>query len=350
MMAIRSKSEELREVILQLILTGRYLPGARLPSEADLGEAYRVSRTTVRVALAGLVRDGHLRTRRGARPVVVAVDRPATPAAVRASLVFLLIRERLTNDVMRHIVGAVAERMPQGFGLRIHYDDRPGQLRHGIGPEDLVVVDDALAPLGLPAFPDPARVVRLNRPGGDGGYLSTDNRNGGEQVAGHLLGLGHQSIGILHYGTREKDFSRRLTGCRDRLLQAGATLEEVALNLLDDTEITVEQSVEPLFRRRPGLTAIICMMDLLALQVYTVLDKMGLRVPHDIPVVGFDNIEAAGWVDPPLTSVSHPAEDMARELVRSLAQGAPAPRALLRPTLIVRGSTAPARTRAMEPP
>jgi DNA-binding LacI/PurR family transcriptional regulator len=101
----------------------------------------------------------------------------------------------------------------------------------------------------------------------------------------------------------------------------------------------------------PWVTAIACYNDLTAIGALRMLRRAGRRVPEDISVVGFDDIAAASWVVPALTTISQPKAEMGRlaveYLARTLDEGSaePVPEVLRLPrTLVARESTGPAST------
>jgi DNA-binding transcriptional regulator YhcF (GntR family) len=337
---LHSKSEALCGLIRADIAAGTFVPGSRLPSEAELGRLHGVSRTTVRAALATLAGEGVISSSQGARPVVLTPARGAEPAGPAAALVAVLTRMRLNNGVIQRLLQAIAAQLPPGSALRTYYTDVPAAERIAIGPRDLVLIDSGFVRMGFPALAPPERTVVFNQQGSVGGFIASDNRAGGRMIGEHLVAHGHRMVGMLHFGSQEQDFARRLAACRDALRKGGAELEEVTLNLHSHTEFTVKQGLELLFRRRAGISAVICMTDRMAIEVYEILAEFGRRVPQDISVVGFDGIDTSAWVEPPLTTVRHAYEDMARLLARALAGQGPLPRSLVRPVFIPGASVA----------
>ena len=92
-------------------------------------------------------------------------------------------------------------------------------------------------------------------------------------------------------------------------------------------------------------TAVICSSDLMAIGALREATARGLRVPGDVSIVGFDGIEAAGWIDPPLTTVEQPILDIARTAVSTLrsligGQSGAMPDVQYRPKLRLGSSTA----------
>lgn len=344
---LHSKSQALHALLKADLAAGRYVLGARLPSEAELGRLYDVSRTTVRAALAQLTSDGLIASSQGARPVVLPPPQDqtaATAAAEGGGIVAVLGRGRLTNPVIQQLLAAIAAALPAGRQLHVHYTDVPAAERIAITGRDLVLIDDGFVRMGFPALAAPERTVVLNQQGSVGGFIATDNRAGGRMIGEHLVSRGHRTVGVLHFGTHEQDFARRLAACREALRKGGAVLEELALNLHVSTQFTVKQALELLFRRRAGITAVICMTDRMAIEVYEILAEFGKRIPEDYSVVGFDGMDTCAWVQPPLTTVRHAYEDMARLLVRALGDAQALPRSLVRPVLIAGGSVRDLRT------
>jgi DNA-binding LacI/PurR family transcriptional regulator len=99
-----------------------------------------------------------------------------------------------------------------------------------------------------------------------------------------------------------------------------------------------------------GITAIICASDPLALGAIRAVRRLGLSVPEDISVVGYDDSALMTCTDPPLTTIRQPIEAMGRAAVKLLSSQIDGTMAsgeslLFEPELVVRGSTAPLRVR-----
>jgi LacI family transcriptional regulator, galactose operon repressor len=234
-------------------------------------------------------------------------------------------------------------------------------LGSGLSAGLLVVsTDQPLEPLeqlhrdGLPTVLINTTAMRADLPS-----VEADNFTGGVAAAQHLLALGHRRIACVTGPLRFPGFSERLRGCRDTLAEAG-----VAPDPALDAETGMHEELirtrtrellalpEP---RRP--TAFFAFNDPAALIVLDEVSAHGLRVPDDIAVVGFDDIEAASHVRPALTTVRQPFAEMGQRAARMLldlvepAQGpardtapdAPHPRVVLPTELIARASTGPFR-------
>jgi DNA-binding LacI/PurR family transcriptional regulator len=181
--------------------------------------------------------------------------------------------------------------------------------------------------------------------------VDVDNEKGVRLAIDHLLGLGHTRIAHI-YLDRENasfdSFSRRDTFLRLRA-EAGHPVPPQYLAAIGGPYMpAVREAVRAFLALPEPPTAIITVSDWLGLNVAQSAQELGLRVPEDLSVVGFDDSVGA-LANPPLTTVRQPVTAMAEEATRmliSLVEGRPvAPETILfAPELIIRNSTAVARS------
>ncbi|WP_241265880.1 LacI family DNA-binding transcriptional regulator, partial [Streptomyces boncukensis] len=177
---------------------------------------------------------------------------------------------------------------------------------HGAEPP----LDGAAERAGLP-------VVYGGRPGWQGAaadpallYVDTDNRGGARQAVAHLLERGRRRIAVITGPLDQTSAQDRLDGSRDALTAAGLGPPPAA-----DGRFTAEggeRAMAELLDRAPGLDAVFAGSDLMATGALRTLRERGLRVPADVAVVGYDDLEPASWADPPLTTVRQDVERMGR--------------------------------------
>jgi DNA-binding LacI/PurR family transcriptional regulator len=176
------------------------------------------------------------------------------------------------------------------------------------------------------------------------------NWSGGFTATRHLLGLGHRRIAVITGPPTTLSSRARVDGYRAALDAAGVAVDADlicpgAFNIKDGLTHTLQLMTIP----RPP-TAIFACNDGMATGVYTAASELGLNIPTDLSVIGFDDLPAMHWAIPPLTTIRQPLAEMGRvaaEMVMSLAAGVPLRqnRVELGTDLIVRGSTAsPVRT------
>ena len=174
--------------------------------------------------------------------------------------------------------------------------------------------------------------------------VSVDERHAGYVATQHLISLGHRRIGFVAGPARYLPTREKTAGRAEALRAAGLTDGLIAHG--DFSFEGGRQALRTLLAD-DGPTAVICSSDVIAIGVVQEARAAGLRVPEDLSVVGFDGIDAARWVDPPLTTVEQPITAiaaMAVELLQSVMAEPTTfrPRVLLQPKLRVGSSTAPA--------
>ena len=172
------------------------------------------------------------------------------------------------------------------------------------------------------------------------------NWAGGRAAGEHLTALGHRRFAVLA-GRRAHLYSQaRIDGFRSVVTQAGSDLPDGHVAHTDWRRDQAAERAAALLRdARP--TAVFACTDTLALGVYDAAAALGLRIPEDVSVVGFDDLPEAQWVTPGLTTVHQPIAEMGAAALRMLLRISTdppheAPREELATTLVVRGSTAAA--------
>lgn len=176
--------------------------------------------------------------------------------------------------------------------------------------------------------------------------IGFDNRRAAHQVASYVLDIGHRRVAMVAGITVGNDrAAERVEGVRAALAERGASLAPG--HLLEHAYEYAEgrRAASQLLATRPRPTAIVCGNDILALGVLFECRARGLEVPGDVSITGFDDLELAANVDPPLTTMRVPATEMGRraaEYLLSRLNDMPAPdKVELDVTLIVRASTSP---------
>ncbi|MFI6423886.1 LacI family DNA-binding transcriptional regulator [Promicromonospora sp. NPDC050880] len=213
----------------------------------------------------------------------------------------------------------------------------------------LALVDttpDQLATLAAARMPvvllDPVR-----QPPGTVPSVGAANWAGGRAAAEHLLALGHRRLGVLA-GQRTHLYSQaRVDGFRSAVTQAGLDLADDRVVHTDWRRAPSRARAAELLRGADGPTAVFACSDAIALGVYDAAAELGLRIPQDLSVVGFDDLPEAEWATPALTTVHQPIAEMGGAALRMLLrlgtdQPPEAPREELATRLVVRGSTAAA--------
>ncbi|MFI6447074.1 LacI family DNA-binding transcriptional regulator [Kitasatospora sp. NPDC050543] len=202
-------------------------------------------------------------------------------------------------------------------------------------------------------LPDMARRVGLptvigGRPGWPGAehdrelhYVDSDNRGGARLAVQHLRSLGRSRIATITGPLDQTSSLDRLDGYRDLLPDGDPALIAEG----DFTPDGGGRAMARLLAGCPDLDGVFAASDLMASGALRVLREHGRRVPQDVAVVGFDDLESvAAWTDPPLTTIRQDIEEMGRLMARLLlrrigGQAATGPTSIITPTrLVVRSS------------
>ncbi|MCS6834418.1 MAG: LacI family transcriptional regulator [Anaerolineae bacterium] len=174
-----------------------------------------------------------------------------------------------------------------------------------------------------------------------------DDFQGGALLMEHLLGLGHRQIGVISVPkSMNLAVNQRLRGMAQVCTEHGVDFEALPIVEGDFSNRGGAQAAEHLLSQHPQLSALVCVNDRMALGAIQRLQQLGLRIPEDVSVVGYDNLAQSEFSGPPLTTINQHAvtlgQSAAEMLFLALAGQQPAPR-VLAPTLVVRQSTAQAR-------
>lgn len=175
--------------------------------------------------------------------------------------------------------------------------------------------------------------------------IDADNVGGARAATQHLIELGHRRIGHLRGRTDLVSAQLREQGYREALAAAGLPFDPDLVRVGGYRGAETTAGARELLTMPERPTAIFAANDLSAIRVIEIANGLGLRVPDDLSVVGFDNVPEAANAEPPLTTVAQPLKQMgaeAVELLLSLLAGATEEQHLHLPaTLVVRLSTAP---------
>ena len=154
------------------------------------------------------------------------------------------------------------------------------------------------------------------------GTISVDNRGGSFAATGYLLGHGHRTIATIAGPGRWRAAEARLAGYHDALAAAGLDPDPRLIERADDWEPDSGQvAAGRLLASGARFTALFAQSDLLALGALTTLRAAGLRVPADVSVVGFDDVPIARHLDPPLTTMRQPMQELGALAVALVVEG-----------------------------
>ena len=365
-MSKRAKSKH-RRVSTHLemeISEGKYSAGARLPSEVQLVERFGVSRPTVARALRDLEARGLIDRRAGSGTYVRSPQQNLNSARVMGLLV-----PGLSNTEIFHIIcGEIASlARVHEYGLYWGGSTNPRQdadasLKHAeeickqfidrkisgvfFAPAELqpkqeeanLRIAESLREAGIPVVLIDRDLTNFPKRS-DFDLVGIDNLAGGHMIAEHLIKLRCRRILFACRPLSASTVNARIAGVREALAQNGLEIDAHFVKEGDPTDV---KFVRSLVAGRLA-DAIICANDETAAMLIRTMESQGVRAPHDIRVVGFDDVKYATLVSVPLTTIHQPCRDIAvvafQTMMRRLAEPTfPVQSINLTPHLVVRES------------
>lgn len=360
---------QLLNQLRHLILSGQWPPGSRLPSETELQRELKVSRSTIRQALGNAEAEGLIERVPGKGTFVA-----LSPVGRRNNFLGYITFDFFSDFQRQLLKGAESAAKAQGY--RILFSNSNRDVSEEDRLLDQLLEDQVGGILIWPAIhDDPSRrlfqlvnqgtipVVLMDRtlPGLACDYVTSDNHAGAYSAIQHLIELGHRRIVFLSRPILQLlPIAERLQGYQEALQDAGLAplnpwlvgtpgreigTRRVLNGSSDADNQEIKQIAEYLAApQRP--TAIFAMNDLMAMQALRAAELVGLRVPDDLSLVGFDDMEIAAHLKVPLTSVAQDTFTMGKRatelLIERIGGYSGAPRRETLPTqLRVRASTAP---------
>jgi DNA-binding LacI/PurR family transcriptional regulator len=292
-------------------------------------------RAGVSTATVSRVLSGHSRGRAGTRErvleAVAALDyRPSDVARSlkrRATRTIGLLVTDIQNPYFPQLVRAVEDRAHEsGYALLLgNGTDDPAREAAYLESlaarrvDGLIIAASRLTRRHASALERshiPTVLVNCESPDQRWPAARSADREGGRMAAEHLVDLGHRRLGLVTV-PGEAAAHEREAGVRDALTEAprGTTLRiETGAAGAD----AGEASASRLLARHPEVTGIVCFNDALALGVLRGIRTTGRRVPWDVSVVGFDDIDLAAFMEPPLTTIRQDIRGLGRWAVERL--------------------------------
>jgi GntR family transcriptional regulator, arabinose operon transcriptional repressor len=345
---------QVSDILAQRIVNGECSPGSSLPAEPELCAEFNVARGTIRQALSKLEAEGFIRREQGRGTFVTWGEEPARVPGFSGNQIGLIVPYVRDSFVSTILLGA--ERAATEHNLSItfkHVENNPNRQNEVLN----TLVEQHLA--GIVLYPvTSVRVDLVQRLLQSGyplvlvdrylrgivcDYVMSDHFGGGLRATQHLLSMGHKRIGFVSWRDQSVSLEHRGAGYRQALVEAG---------LPYDPDLTCEVEGYPsvdlgalcdFLGHERRVTAIFCANDQIALAVYKAARQTGLRVPEDLALVGFDNLDFTQHLDVPLTTVEQPAFDLGRcaveALIRRIQHQVTGPQQIILPTrLIIRRS------------
>lgn len=348
------------------IIAGKYRQTGRLPSEAQFVKRFRVSRPTVGRALKDLQEQGLIDRRKGSGTYVrLEQDRrhDTHPTIPQLGMIVPSLRH---TEIFESICGELAS-LARGndFGLwwgasaspigeaKMSVDEAESLcarfVEHGVPGVFFVPFEhqtdreaanrrilERLRQAGIPAVLLDRDIGAFpNRSAYD--LVGVDNFAGGYQLAEHLIKLGARRLAYVMRPLTAATVDARIAGARTAMQAYDLEVPLTFVHSGDPTDLKFVRS----FAQTHQFDAVLCTSDHLAAQLLQSLTRLGIRVPQDLRLVGFDDVRFASLLTIPLTTMEQPCRDIAitafNALRERLKNPTLPPRTLmLTPRLVVR--------------
>jgi GntR family transcriptional regulator, arabinose operon transcriptional repressor len=337
MVSRKLKYRQVFETIEEGILSRRYQPGQKLPSEAALVEEFGTSRITVIRALRELQQKGVVQRRVGSGTYVT------DGAAASTSLLFGLLIPNLGET---EIFGPICQGMAESSQLHKHAllwgDTTPAPEAKEAETIELCrqyvakkVAGVFFAPLEWTPQNDrinQAVISLLEQAGipivlldrcflpypkrGRYDLVAIDHRRAGYIATEHLLKLGCQRVAFVAYAHSASTVEARISGYREALFLAGARFEpSLVQRLVSDHTAELGRIMDSW---KPE--AIVCANDRTAGQVMHSLIELNYQIPKDVRIVGIDDVQYANLLPVPLTTVHQPCREIGVAAVAAMLE------------------------------
>jgi DNA-binding LacI/PurR family transcriptional regulator len=306
------------------IESGEWSYGAMLPSEFELCDVYGVSRGTVRQVLAKLEEEGFIRREQGKGTFIARFGvHNSSTKTINQSISFIVpyVRDSFVASIL---LGLENNARANGYTIVFHHvendlEKQSAALRKAVQQEVAGIV---LYPVNSNnAGPTLNNLVSRRFPlvlvdryirGIYADFVISDNFSGGLFATQHLLSLGHRRIAFLSWIEMATSMEHRRLGYRQSLLEAGIEPDpDLEWEVIGYPEIDHNAISEYLNQSEPP-SAIFAANDQLALAVQNVAQSEKCKIPDELALVGFDNLDISTQLDIPLTTVAQRPFDIGR--------------------------------------
>ncbi len=331
--------KKLEVEIARRIQDGVYAPGMQLPTELELVAEFQVSRMTVAKGLSNLISSGAIERIRGRGTFVRKCA--ASPTAENAPrLIKCLFPGQVSQQAFASnglLEGVCDTLKDSGFHVGVSF--------YGTTAEVVAMLREAresgcagyvLWPSlsesfyrelnALQASGFPLVLVDCLCPGFVGDFVGTDNFSGAQMMIDHLVELGHRRIAYLTIPTERSSLAERLAGVLAGFSRYRLSFSQEDIGVIPEINVVlpeksgalnvdfIEQWLRTLMERpaRQRPTALFASNDFVAMTVLELLQRMAYRVPADVAVAAFDNVDRGAWLPVPLTTAAHDFYEIGR--------------------------------------
>lgn len=329
----QSKYYKLMDFLKQEIIMGKIKPGDRLPSENTLADEFSLSRHTVRKALAMLVNEGYIYTEQGRG--AFCQDRSSKRGSSKNIVVITTyISEYIFPKVIQGIDSVLSD---NGYSIILKNTNNSVE-KEALCLEDVLeknieglIIEptksalysnnlkyyEAMDKQNIPYIFIHGFYQQLDKKP----HVMLDDAEGTRLTVEYLVKLGHKRIAGIFKADDIQGINRH-KGYAKALNEAGLAYDPnyVIWFHSEDKEVKPISEVRKMIEYRQGIDAFVCYNDEIAFRIYELLTGMGIRVPEDVSITGYDDSYFSSSCPVKLTTVSHPKEKLGEASAEILLQ------------------------------
>lgn len=332
--------QKILKYLEEKIMSKELRPGDKLPTEMELAEQFGVSRITSKRALEELRSAGLIYRVRGRGSFVSetitsgkAAHRTEGELDYKKVITFMIPFSCSDGGIMNTIRGASCVASEKGYILDVKYSNHDLNeerkllqtlYEKGVGGIIIYPISDRknleiITTLSMDEYP----IVSIDKyyESVPVSYVVSDNQKGAYDMTKYLLGLGHRKIAFISDNRIEDATSirNRYFGYCKALKESGLSIRPEFIKNGDFHGLYPDLSMGILKKLlAKGVTAFLCINDYVAMLVLQCMKNLGVAVPGDVSVTGFDNLDIGKMAYVPLTTVHQDMEKMGEEAVRYL--------------------------------
>ncbi len=359
---MKHKYEEVIEKIIDWAVTEKYKPNEKIPTESELMSLFNVSRHTVRRAISDLNAQQyvyriqgsgiylsnwkqnsiHLKKNKNIGVLTTHISNYIFPDIIKGientlyAESYSLLLSSTSNNIMFENINLKNLLAHKIDGLILEPTKSAYQI-HNLEYLNSIISQN------IPIVMLHASYYEINVPS-----LRVDDFNGGIMATKHLISLGHNNITGIFKVDDSQGIHRMngfITECQKNDIPPSKN--QILTYLSEEVETILPQRIEAVLKSEKRPTGIFCYNDEIAYMVLNIALKLKLRIPGDLSIIGFDDSMLSKIMDPKLTTITHPKEQMGKDaanliikLVNNNNEFDESDSILYEPSLVIRNSTA----------
>ncbi len=329
---------EIFEFYRDKILNGEMKYSEKLPTEQEIGDMFSVSRHTVRQSILELEKQGYIYREKSKGAFVEKLVKEKR----RNNKMIIVITTYLSEYIFPFLIKGIDEVLSKnGYDILLlstnNDKEKEREQLKKLLEYDVVgaIIEPTASALGNTNIEYYEAIARNNIPylminaaydKNEQSYVAIDDKKGGYKICKYLIDLGHKKIAGLF---KEDDIQgiERKNGYLKALEENNIEIDNTIIGRFKtfEEEFYIDGFTRSLLSKEDRPTAIFCYNDKVAMNVIKAARELGVRIPEDLSVVGYDNDETiSAALDCGITTISHPKEELGRkaaEMLLSLING-----------------------------